>query len=128
MNTYPSDSEKFKNLPTRRFYDYFYPRLKEKAIDTDDFFEKMGVGINVMNRMQFFTQMKTGHKGITMDQVAHAWNHYGVTPNYLFGLTNETGTGESVVLEPGVAYLPEIKKDIMQIRKLIERVFDAMNK
>lgn len=109
--------EKFKNILTQRFHDYFYQKVKDKSLEADKFFEDFGV--SGVNKPQFFSGMRSGHRGITPDQVLIAWEKYGVRPDYLFGIVNQP---ESLVAEPPPSYSKKLKKDIDKIRKALDEL------
>jgi hypothetical protein len=117
VQAYNSDTDKFKNAPSRNFYLYFYPRVSSGEIDRSVFFERMGVGISPANQMQFFRGFKNGHKGITLEHMTAAWEYYQVSPNYLFGLSADP---VSMVAEPSKVYAKSISTDILKIRKMLD--------
>lgn len=119
MKVYKPDTEQFKNTPTARFFQYFYPKLKSGEVDKAQFFDNMGVGITPANQMQFFTGFKNGQRSITLEHINAAWDHYRVSPNYLFGLSEDP---QSMVAEPSQVYSSTVKKDIDKIRKALDEL------
>ena len=79
-------SQKFKNLPTQKFYEYFYPKVQAKTIDLSRFVKDFDIHHSVNNKMVFFNQLKEGLKGITIEQLEIAYKNYGISPNYFFGI------------------------------------------
>lgn len=119
MHSYNHDNQKFKNTPSRVFFEYFYSKLKNGELERGLFFERMGVGISVANQMQFFTGLRNGHKSVTIDHIQAAWEHYQVTPNYLFGLSAEP---MSMAAEPEQVYNLDLRKDLVKLRKTIDDI------
>jgi hypothetical protein len=112
-----TEPDSFKNIPSRNFYWHFYEKVKNQEIDRQKFFENMGVGISVVNQMQFFSGLRNGHKGITVDHIQAAWDHYQLSPNFLFGIL-----AEALAAEPDPLYAKSISTDISKIRKLLDEV------
>jgi hypothetical protein len=108
-------SHKFRDILTERFHDYFYPKVRDKEIDMDQFFANFG--ISETTRYSFFSGMRSGSRGITSDAVQIAWDKYGVRPDYLFGVVNQP---ENVLAEPPPKYAKSISTDISKIRKLLD--------
>lgn len=82
-----SESQDFKNEYTRRFHDYFYYKMKSKEIDTDSFYDSMGVAES--NRFAFFSAMRKGRNSVTAEHIRIAMETYGVRPDYIFGASVE---------------------------------------
>jgi hypothetical protein len=115
--------QKFKNIVTQRFHDYFYEKLKDKVLDTNRFFEDFGqLGAN---KFQFFSGMRSGHRGVTPEQVLIAFEKYGVRPDYLFGIVEEP---ISMVAEPAKPYAKSISTDISKIRKILDELEKKVKK
>jgi hypothetical protein len=114
-----SETDSFKNVPSRLFYQHFYDKVKNHEIDRQEFFEYMGVGISPVNQMQFFTGLRNGHKSITVEHIIAAWAHYRVAPNFLFGISVDP---VSMVAEPAKVYAKSISTDISKIRKLLDEL------
>lgn len=110
-------SQKFKNILTERFHDYFYQKLKSKELESVKFFNDFEIGEN--SRYSFFSAMRSGHRGVTPEQVQLAWEKYGVRPDYLFGIVNQA---ESMAAEPPPVYAKSVKKDLAKIRELLEQL------
>jgi hypothetical protein len=117
MHTYKAVAQRFKNIVTERFHEYFYGKLKAKEIDSEEFFAAFEV--SGINKFQFFSGMRSGHRGITPEQVQIAWEVYGVRPDYLFGIVNQP---VNVLAEPPAAYARGAKKDLDKIRALLDQL------
>lgn len=114
---------KFKNIVTQRFHDYFYDKLKDHVLGTDKFFDDFG--IQGSNKFQFFSGMRSGHRGVTPEQVQIAWDKYAVRPDYLFGIVDDP---ISILAEPAPTYAKSISTDISKIRKLLDEVEKKIKK
>jgi hypothetical protein len=108
-------SEKFKNILTERFHDYFYPKLTNRELDKNKFWNDFNV--SSQSRYSFFSAMRSGAKGVTSEQIQIAWEKYGVRPDYLFGIVNQP---ESMAAEPPAHYAKSVSTDIKKIRKLLD--------
>jgi hypothetical protein len=111
------DNHKFKNFLTERFHDYFYEKLRDKVIDPGKFWEDFGLA--EASRYSFFSAMRSGHRGVSAEQVLIAWDKYGVRPDYLFGIVDDP---LSIAAEPAPIYAKSISTDISKIRKLLDEV------
>jgi hypothetical protein len=117
MHTYEAVAQRFKNIVTERFHEYFYEKLKAKEINSDEFFAIFDVA--GINKFQFFSGMRSGHRGVTPEQVQIAWEKYNVRPDYLFGIVNQA---ENLLAEPPAKYSTGAKKDIKKIRELLDQL------
>lgn len=111
------EGHRFKNIATQRFHDYFYPKVSRKEIDAGDFFDAMGVQVNVNNRLIFFSGMRLGQRSITLEHLQAAWERYGISPNYFFGLSEEP---ISQIAEPDQVYRKSVANEISKIRKILD--------
>jgi hypothetical protein len=110
-------AQRFKNSITERFHDYFYDKLKSKELDSVKFYEDFEVADN--SKYSFFSGMRSGHRGVTPEQVQIAWEKYNVRPDYLFGIVNQA---ENLLAEPPAKYSTGAKKDIKKIRELLDQL------
>lgn len=117
MHTDVAVAQRFKNSITERFHNYFYEKLKSKQLDSAKFFEDFEVADN--SKYSFFSGMRSGHRGVTPEQVQIAWELYGVRPDYLFGIVNQA---ENILAEPPASYAKGAKKDIDKIRALLDQL------
>jgi hypothetical protein len=112
-----TDNHNFKNSLTERFHDYFYEKLRDKVIDPESFWENYGLA--AASRYSFFSAMRSGHRGVSAEQVLIAFEKYRVRPDYLFGIVEEP---VSMVAEPAKPYAKSISTDISKIRKLLDEL------
>lgn len=82
-----TDNQLFKNEYTKRFHDYFYYKLKNKELNADEFYTRMGVSDNT--RFVFFSAMRKGKSSITAEHIRISLEKYGVRPDYFFGVSVE---------------------------------------
>lgn len=74
--------DKFKDLPTQRFYEFFQAKIKNKEITYTEF---AGIfGKSKTNPHQFMQDLKTAKKGITVKHILIAQEEYGLQPQKLF--------------------------------------------
>ncbi|MBE7172507.1 MAG: hypothetical protein INR73_18120 [Williamsia sp.] len=111
MPSQAAHNDNFKNESSRRFHQYFYPRVKEREIDSKKFFEDFQ--ISYANPMQFFSGLRYGDRSITLEHIDIAQRKYGVNPNYLFGLTDvATEEGDYVLFDATTTYGDEYRREV----------------
>lgn len=116
-------NEAFKNLPTKRFHDYFYSKVKSKEIDLDEFCVDFAVGITTKHRMQFFSGLRQGNRSITIEHIEIAQVKYHVDPDYLFGLTNTaTEDGDYVLSQTSASYGADYRREVgRKLKEIFEK-------
>lgn len=117
-----AENENFKNEISRRFYNYFYPKIQNKEIESDEFYESFGVN-KYGNRTVFLHGLKYGHKSVTIDQVDIAYKKYGINPDYLFGLKEvATPDGDYVLSEASPKYGEEYRREVgRKLREILDK-------
>lgn len=116
-------SQKFRDILTQRFHDYFYQKVKDKQFSMEDLMADFG--ISESTRYSFFSGMRSGQRGITSDQVQVAYEKYGVRPDYLYGIIDEP---VNVAAEPVPTYVKNITTDISKIRKILDELEKKVKK
>jgi hypothetical protein len=94
-----TDNHKFKNEASKRFHDYMDSianRSKEARLRV---YAAFGLS-EQKNPSNFFAQMKSGHRSVTLDQIYIAKKEFGLNPGYLFEVNDyETIGFASNILE-----------------------------
>lgn len=89
-----TDTHNFKNEATKRFHDYVYSFLKKSDASRDRVYAAFGL-TEVQNPSTFFTQLRSGHRSVTLDQISIAKNELGLNPGYLFEASDQVQLGFS---------------------------------
>lgn len=87
-----TDSHKFKNEASRRFYLYVDGLTKKSDADKANVFRVFGLS-DQKNPWSFLSQLKSGQRSVTVDQVYIAKKELGLNPGYLFESSDQETIG-----------------------------------
>jgi len=92
---------KFKNEPTRRFYNFFQQRIEERSLDHRTLVT--AIGKYDKNPAGFLADLRSGNKSITLDEIEVATSTFGLNPSQLFNVPGQP-EGSLIATEPDAVY------------------------
>jgi hypothetical protein len=116
------DRHSFKNEASRRFHDYFHALTKKSPEDRLAVLEAFGL-TNTKNPTQFFSKLKSGGAGVTVDHIYIAKEKFNVNPGYLFEVSNQVHLGyESILLSEDTVEYVTPNKDYLRVGKALKEI------
>lgn len=91
------EKHSFKNEASKRFHDYFQALVKSSAEDKKAVFDAFGL-TGLKNPTQFFSKIKSGASGVTIEHIYIAKEKFNLNPGYLFEVSNQIQLGFDQVL------------------------------
>lgn len=87
-----AEKHKFKNEASRRFHDYMQHVAQKSVQERERVYGAFGL-LDQKNPSSFFSQMKSGHRSVTLDQIYIAKKEFGLNPGYLFETSEQETLG-----------------------------------
>ncbi|WP_438946879.1 hypothetical protein [Sediminibacterium sp.] len=91
------EKHSFKNEASKRFHDYFQALVKSSAEEKKAVFDAFGL-TGLKNPTQFFSKIKSGASGVTIEHIYIAKEKFNLNPGYLFEVSNQIQLGFDQVL------------------------------